>query len=666
MDAENQRLEYLKTDFKVSPKQFNHEEINIIRLFKQRQEREMRLNLKLKLMSNQDHNIKVEALTPAQMDELLKENEDEKAPKVISMKQYLQEFCKQHNIDYEQMSQNPQKLPMHIYLNSAQSGTFSLEYKKGKVFDLIDKSQKRKKEQADEESQQMIKNKLIEEIGKIFEGKKRFKTKWHQKVIEKKSELSETKNIQDQQQMRSISVGQRLKFISKSTMNSPKNNQNTERSKFSSNKKLKLDQNVITSREFPVKQQENNSQLSIRQKQLQVQNLDGQDDYEGIHKFSHQSINEKEIKKSTFKRAGHYANAALNESLNTFTNNDLATTQVSIEQYNQASIQSLQNLTQQTIQNKSYNETGIFGNKRLSLPSLKDQNNLSNYLYRGSIYNPKTINSNSPDKQLNTTQILLKNKQLDPRNQTILTHREKQQSIIHDNNNQNKDLHINNNEKLSNSIIKLPFVGASRSQRNSPTMLGSKNLQKRSNRITFIKNSAKFDETLLHSANSQVEHNDSVTRLQSQGLSASDTQQHENILKRKKLDQIIRSCFKESQLTENDIKEFDYEILVHNLKQNKFQQIVDTLKELEYAAPQSLPVLYSYKERVKEEMDEEENEVSKEYRSGRMDPSSEVAKFEKGRRVKKKVGKKLEMELKFKQIKEQKSIITGINYLSLL
>lgn len=65
-------------------------------------------------------------------------------------------------------------------------------------------------------------------------------------------------------------------------------------------------------------------------------------------------------------------------------------------------------------------------------------------------------------------------------------------------------------------------------------------------------------------------------------------------------------------------------------------------------------------------MDDEENEVSKEYRSGRMDPSSEVAKFEKGRRIKKKVGKKLEMEIKFKQIKEQKSIVTGINYLSLI
>lgn len=38
-----------------------------------------------------------------------------------------------------------------------------------------------------------------------------------------------------------------------------------------------------------------------------------------------------------------------------------------------------------------------------------------------------------------------------------------------------------------------------------------------------------------------------------------------------------------------------------------------------------MPILYKYKEKIKEEMDEEENDVTKEYRSGRMDPSREVA-----------------------------------------
>lgn len=51
------------------------------------------------------------------MDELLKENDEEAAPKVISMKEYLSGFCKEHNIDMDK--NNMRKLPMHIYLNSA-------------------------------------------------------------------------------------------------------------------------------------------------------------------------------------------------------------------------------------------------------------------------------------------------------------------------------------------------------------------------------------------------------------------------------------------------------------------------------------------------------------------------------------------------------------------
>ena len=41
-------------------------------------------------------------------------------------------------------------------------------------------------------------------------------------------------------------------------------------------------------------------------------------------------------------------------------------------------------------------------------------------------------------------------------------------------------------------------------------------------------------------------------------------------------------------------------------------------------------------------MDEEENEVAREYKSGKNDPSSEVGQFEKYRNIKKMVGKKKE------------------------
>lgn len=79
-----------------------------------------------------------------------------------------------------------------------------------------------------------------------------------------------------------------------------------------------------------------------------------------------------------------------------------------------------------------------------------------------------------------------------------------------------------------------------------------------------------------------------------------------------------------------------------------------------------MPMLFQYKNKVKEEADEEANEVSKEYRSGVMDPSREVAKFEKGRIVKKNVGKKLEIETMAKMMLAQKNMMTGINYLTLL
>jgi hypothetical protein len=55
---------------------------------------------------------------------------------------------------------------------------------------------------------------------------------------------------------------------------------------------------------------------------------------------------------------------------------------------------------------------------------------------------------------------------------------------------------------------------------------------------------------------------------------------------------------------------------------------------------------------MKEEADIEAVEASKEYHSGVMDPSRDAAKFEKVRRIKKNVGKKLEIEKRFKLLKE--------------
>ena len=94
--------------------------------------------------------------------------------------------------------------------------------------------------------------------------------------------------------------------------------------------------------------------------------------------------------------------------------------------------------------------------------------------------------------------------------------------------------------------------------------------------------------------------------------------------------------------------------------------MVETLREIEYANPQTLPLLYQYKYKIKEEDEEQANEVTQEYKSGMMDPSRDAAKFEKTRMTKKSVGKKKDYEDKLKKYKDEKSYRTGINYLSML
>ena len=88
------------------------------------------------------------------------DDDDEDTPKkVISMKEYLDGFCQKHNIRV-----NPSmliKLPMNVYLNSAQNGAF-VEYKKGKIFELLEKTKQRLKNQDTEEQEtiNMLKRKL--------------------------------------------------------------------------------------------------------------------------------------------------------------------------------------------------------------------------------------------------------------------------------------------------------------------------------------------------------------------------------------------------------------------------------------------------------------------------------------------------------------------------
>ena len=79
-----------------------------------------------------------------------------------------------------------------------------------------------------------------------------------------------------------------------------------------------------------------------------------------------------------------------------------------------------------------------------------------------------------------------------------------------------------------------------------------------------------------------------------------------------------------------------------------------------------MPMLFKYRQKVKDETEQVENEVSQEYKSGVMDPSRDVAKFEKTRRAVNKIKKSAKYEDINKQRLEQKNIQTGINYLSIV
>lgn len=226
MKAENKRLDYLRQDFRTSPTAYNPNEMSVAKLFKQKQEKELKMNIKLKLLQKSDPNKKIEGLTPQQIQELIKkfEKEEQHAPKVISMRQYLEDFCKMHGIEIDRTQLT--KLPMHIYLNSAENGAFS-EYKKGKIFDMLDEN-KRKKMMEDAEvlKQQEIKNRLMGEHGMNSAERKQYKTKWHERYETK----SKFKNLSARKSRKrgspaylrlTANSNSKFKDLSKTTLNSP-------------------------------------------------------------------------------------------------------------------------------------------------------------------------------------------------------------------------------------------------------------------------------------------------------------------------------------------------------------------------------------------------------------------------------------------------------------
>ena len=67
---------------------------------------------------------------------------------------------------------------------------------------------------------------------------------------------------------------------------------------------------------------------------------------------------------------------------------------------------------------------------------------------------------------------------------------------------------------------------------------------------------------------------------------------------------------------------------------------MDIIKELDYAAPESVDKLFKYIEKIRQENEDEVTDVLSEYKKGLSDPAREAARFEKKRYVCKSVGRK--------------------------
>eukprot|EP00347_Sterkiella_histriomuscorum_P015429 403357059 len=104
--------------------------------------------------------------------------------------------------------------------------------------------------------------------------------------------------------------------------------------------------------------------------------------------------------------------------------------------------------------------------------------------------------------------------------------------------------------------------------------------------------------------------------------------------------QILEKCQDMKNKGDIELQECEYKQLEGNLKFLNFQNMSDTIKDIEFADSNTLKVLYQYKQQSKHENEDNALEVQKEYKSGIMDPSRVAAQFEKLMCVKKLVGKK--------------------------
>ena len=91
-------------------------------------------------------------------------------------------------------------------------------------------------------------------------------------------------------------------------------------------------------------------------------------------------------------------------------------------------------------------------------------------------------------------------------------------------------------------------------------------------------------------------------------------------------------------------------------------ELAELLRDIEFADPNLLNVLFDYKMRCQEENEDEEQEIEKEYRSGMMDPSRTAAIVEKEQNIKKMIGLKQTLLLKQKQWKNLMELDGVLHY----
>lgn len=132
---------------------------------------------------------------------------------------------------------------------------------------------------------------------------------------------------------------------------------------------------------------------------------------------------------------------------------------------------------------------------------------------------------------------------------------------------------------------------------------------------------------------------------------------------KKVLDKLIKRCVRENKRQHTEFKEMDYELLLYQLQQNQFGNIVERLKDIDYANPNLLEKLYRYKEKIEELQDIEENEVVKDFKSGKMDPASEVSRFEKNKSHKKNFGRKNPSDEILANLQQQRNLKSGVEFL---